>query len=346
MLGLLWVPKLLIFSKRPSKSWSDIISKNTGSASLQLSFHLPTIVGDRILVRPPAEVLLRGNQLWASSLVGYFLHSKLPYKVVEPIARRLWGNMGLSKVFLYDKGYYIFKFNSVLDRDNVLAAGPWHFASKAIFLQPWKPGVEFSKIECSKIPFWVKLSQIPYPYWCAEGISFIANAIGKPLFANDLTSKLDRIEVDIMFSFPSSINVVVLNEDNEEIISLVSIEYQSRPPSCPSCKVFGHSPLKCPKASYKWVPKVQVPESFGHAAPLDGSPAVLTKSPSPPVAPMQDEWTKAEKRKAISLLLQMWLFLTLWVLLFLTLSCLFPISQSYLILALMPLPCLILLLLN
>lgn len=117
--------------------------------------------------------------------MGYFLHSKLPYKVVEPIARRLWGNMGLSKVFLHDKGYYIFKFNSVLDRDNVLAAGPWYFASKAIFLQPWKPGVEFSKIECSKIPIWVKLSQIPYPYWCVEGISYIASAIGKPLFVDD-----------------------------------------------------------------------------------------------------------------------------------------------------------------
>lgn len=108
------------------------------------------------------------------------------------------------------------------------------------------------------------------------------------------------IEVDSKFSFPSSINVVVLNDDNEEIIDSVSIEYQSRPPSCPSCKVFGHSPLKCPKASFKWVPKVQVPESSGHVAPLmDGNLAALTKSPLPAVAPVQDEWTKVEKRKAI-----------------------------------------------
>lgn len=58
--------------------------------------------------------------------MGFFLSSKLPYKVFKPIASRLWGNLGLSKVFLHDKGYYIFNFNSLADRDNILATGPWH----------------------------------------------------------------------------------------------------------------------------------------------------------------------------------------------------------------------------
>lgn len=128
----------------PPKSWCDVMAKNVGLASRSLSFHPPSVEDGNILVKPPVEVLNRGNMIWSSSLVGYFLHSSLPSKVVEPIARKLWGSMGLSKVFLYSKGYYIFKFNSTIDRDKVLASGPWHFTSKIMVLQKWQ-GVEFSK---------------------------------------------------------------------------------------------------------------------------------------------------------------------------------------------------------
>lgn len=135
-----------------SKSWCDIVSHKAGKASMSLSYFPPVSKDGCILIKPPVEVLKRGNNLWSSSIVGYFLHSKLPFKVVEPIARRLWGNMGLSKVFLHSKGYYIFKFHSIADRNNVLASGPWHFASKVIVLQPWKEGVEFAKTDCVKFP--------------------------------------------------------------------------------------------------------------------------------------------------------------------------------------------------
>lgn len=119
----------------PSKSWTAIVTNNAGKPNRSLSFHPPILEDGNLLVKPPVEVLRRGNQRWSSSLVGYFLHSTLPFKVVEPIARRLWGSMGLSKVFLHSKGYYIFKFDTASDRDNVLASGPWHFASKIIVLQ-------------------------------------------------------------------------------------------------------------------------------------------------------------------------------------------------------------------
>lgn len=146
------------------KTWSNVISQNIGKSSRSLSFHPPITSNGDILVQVPDELLVRGNQFWSSSLVGYFLHSTLPYKVVEPIARRLWGNLGLSKIFLHSKGYYIFKFNSVAERENILASGPWHFASKSIVLQKWQEGVEFSKSDCATYPILVKLSQIPLSY--------------------------------------------------------------------------------------------------------------------------------------------------------------------------------------
>lgn len=267
-----------------SKSWSAVVSNPSGKATLPLSYFPPSSKEGQILIKPPADVLKRGNQLWASSLVGYFLHSKLPFKVVEPIAKRLWGNMGLQNVFLHAKGYYIFKFQSISDRNSVLASGPWHFASKIIVLQPWREGVEFSKTDRDKFPVWVKFSNIPLSYWSAEGISYIASGIGKPLFTDDLTSKLSLInyarvciEVDASFSFPSSFNVIVMNEDSsEDTVMPIDIEYQSKPPSCPSCKVFGHSPLKCPNSNYQWVSKA----NSTAAAPASVMPSVPSNSPT------------------------------------------------------------------
>lgn len=184
--------------------------------------------------------------------------------------------MGLSKVFLNDKGYYIFKFQSIADRDNVLASGPWHFASKVIILKPWKEGFDFTKTGCRKVPIWVKFSNVPLSYLTSEGISFLASGIGKPLFSDDLSSNLEPlnffrvcIEVTTDFSFPSSIDVTVVDEDSsEDSVVSVEVEYQSKPPSCLTCKVFGHSPLKCPNSSFKWVPKGL--SGDGYSDPKDG----------------------------------------------------------------------------
>jgi hypothetical protein len=37
----------------------------------------------------------------------------------------------------------------------------------------------------------------------------------------------------------------------------VDVEYQSKPPLCSSCNVFGHSLIKCPKSKVvqQWIPK-------------------------------------------------------------------------------------------
>lgn len=90
------------------------------------------------------------------------------------------------------------------------------------------------------------------------------------------------VEVNADFSFPSSINVSVFDEEKaENLVVPVMVEYQSKPPSCPVCKVFGHSPLKCPKASFKWVPKGTSEKGSGDKHQVvDASPAPKATSDS------------------------------------------------------------------
>lgn len=118
----------------------------------------------------------------------------------------------------------------------------------------------------------------------SEGISFLASGIGKPLFLDDLSSNLEPlnffrvcIEVNADFSFPPSIDVIVVDEDtSEDSVVTVEVEYQSKPPSCSACKVFGHSPLKCHNNSFKWVPKGQ--SADGYSDPKNGFGVSTSKS--------------------------------------------------------------------
>lgn len=165
-------------------------------------------------------------------LVGNFLHFKLPFKLVEQHAFKWWGNLGLQKVFLHEKGYYLFKFDSVAPRVGVLAGGPKHVASKLLLLQPWK-GVNYSNATIDSLPIWVKFSNIPLLYWTVNGLSYIASGTGRPISVDFTTAKLDPlpfaricVEVNAAFSFPSSVNVAVLKDGVVSYVA-IKVEYQS-----------------------------------------------------------------------------------------------------------------------
>lgn len=205
--------------------------------------------------------------------------------------------MGLSKVLLHEKGYYIFKFNSAEARENILAMGPWYISNKQILLKKWKEGIDITREACSKAPVWVKFHGIPLSYWTAEGLSYIASGVGKPLFLDKVTERLDPlpyaricVEIDVAAPLPRSLPVIILNEDEHEERSVdVTVEYQNRPPSCSVCKTFGHSLIKCPNSNYQWVPKSSTKAAVG-PGPSSSTAAVPSNVTSPSVA-SEEGWT-------------------------------------------------------
>lgn len=69
-------------------SWSSIVAANSPK-KVSPQFFPPIVKDDVISIRPPLAVLRKGRDMWCNSLVGYFLHSRLPFKVVEPIVQKL-----------------------------------------------------------------------------------------------------------------------------------------------------------------------------------------------------------------------------------------------------------------
>ncbi|XP_058218659.1 uncharacterized protein LOC131329517 isoform X4 [Rhododendron vialii] len=58
---------------------------------------------------------------------------------------------------------------------------------RLMVLQQWYPQMELAKVGLSKVPLWIQIFNIPLEYWNGPGLSYIASAVGKPLYANEVS---------------------------------------------------------------------------------------------------------------------------------------------------------------
>ncbi|KAK3212588.1 hypothetical protein Dsin_017294 [Dipteronia sinensis] len=226
------------------------------SRPMNLKYYQPFQSGNRKCVSPPMEVAEDGSKAWKNWLVDYFIEKKLPFSLVNNIAMRLWGNHGLQEVLANDKGFFFFKFSDDEACSNVLESGPWFFFGRMVILKKWHPRLILTKETYSKIPVWVKLFNIPHEYWNEEGLSHIASAVGKPLYADSLTESMKRIsyarvciEIDATCELVDSFDLFMGDNSRPNLGESVEIlvEYQWKPKICTECKFFGHSITTCPK---------------------------------------------------------------------------------------------------
>jgi hypothetical protein len=240
---------------------------------MKLQYHPPLSDGGRKVVSPPPEVAVEGCKRWQNCLVGYMIEKKLPYSVVNGIAHRVWGSKGLLEVLANDNGFFFFQFSNAEKCSTILEAGPWLFSGKPLFLKRWQPGLILTKESHSKIPVWAKFYNIPHEFWTEDGLSYIASAVGRPLYADSLTESHKRIsfarvcvEIDagaeLVDSFDLTLNGGFPGVSPSTIE--IRVDYQWKPKICVLCKSFGHKTGTC-KSDYK--PMVWHKKNDGNVAP-------------------------------------------------------------------------------
>ena len=226
----------------------------SSSQSVALQFIKPNMVDGRIKVCPPLEVAEEGSVAWRNTLVGYFVGKKLPFKVVDSIAHKIWGRYGLCEVMSSDNGFFFFKFQNFQDACIVMERGPWHMANRPLVLKHWQPSLPLAREDVNKVPVWVRLYNVPFEYWTSKGLSFVASAVGCPLHADHITLSRTRL---------SYARVCVEIDARDELIDdfdfqcsngtwiKVRAEFEWVPMKCSSCGVFGHTLGSCPKHAFK-----------------------------------------------------------------------------------------------
>ena len=128
-----------------------------------------------------------------------------------------------------------------------------------IILRKWQQGLELAKEPQTTLPIWVNIYNIPMEYWNAEGFSYIASAVGKPLHVHNMTASCQRIsyaricvEVDATFELVKNFDIQIVDPISRlpELIN-IRVEYQWSPVRCAKCKKFGHDCAKIHKPQLK-----------------------------------------------------------------------------------------------
>ncbi|KAK8598272.1 hypothetical protein V6N13_095655 [Hibiscus sabdariffa] len=99
-----------------------------------------------------------------------------------------------------------------------------------------------------RIPVWIQLYNVPLELYYKLGLSYIANAVGVPLYMDYVTASRTRleftkvcVELEVDASTPKHINVLLRDGSTADI--RVWIPWM--PSRCSNCKLFGHSDKGC-----------------------------------------------------------------------------------------------------
>lgn len=223
-------------------SWAAVVAASAPKRSMVLHYEPPTLVDGGVVVEAGDDFLHAPHPLWSECLVGYFIGRKLPFPMVDSIARRLWAKDGLLETISGEHGFFFFRFANEDARRRILDVGNWIFGGQPIFLRQWVPTTTLSRESHASLPLWVKFFNVPLALWCNDGLSKIASAVGKPLYADNMTEDLRRttfaricVEVNAKLDLPERFSL----KFNGELVPIVC-DYQWKPPRCPRCCVFGH----------------------------------------------------------------------------------------------------------
>ena len=98
-------------------------------------FSMSHRIDGKLVVKPPAEVVVEGIDMWKRCLVGQLLDKRLPFPVVRSLVDKLWGKKEMLDISTTENGLYFFRFRDPDARDWVMESGPWHLAGRTFILR-------------------------------------------------------------------------------------------------------------------------------------------------------------------------------------------------------------------
>ncbi|CAK8569173.1 unnamed protein product [Lathyrus sativus] len=247
------------------KLWADVLKDNRNPAKGRaMKFIPPQVVDGKIEVLIEEDDVSSEVKFWESSLILYAMGADLSMNVVKNFMTRSWNFVQLSDMYFNDEGYFILRFKSFTDRDEVLLRGPYMLRNIPLLIREWKLDFKIKDELLRTLPIWVKLPQLPIVLWGDTSLNKIGSALGKPIMTDECTANRLRVsyacilvEMDITKELPQSITIA----DHEGEKMQQSIEYEWRPLFCNKCQKVGHCCDK-PKMRKQWIPRnVKQPEA-------------------------------------------------------------------------------------
>ncbi|GJV18217.1 hypothetical protein Tco_1363540 [Tanacetum coccineum] len=218
--------------------------------------------GNGIDVVVPVDSIRAISERFTNTAYGFFLGKKVAYPVVANYVRNTWGKYGLVRsMFSSSTGLLSFQFSSMDGLDAMLENRPWFIRNNPFILKKWHPNENLLKEDVSTVPVWVKLHGVP------------------------VTSSYAKVMIELRADVELKDNIVVampkITREGHYTCN-VRVEYEWKPSSCSSCKVFGHIHEECPKNTCAGEKKtVKKPSQTSRGVPVGVVPTIDVSNSNP-----------------------------------------------------------------
>nr|XP_009591529.1 uncharacterized protein LOC104088537 [Nicotiana tomentosiformis] len=210
---------------------------------MDLSFIAPTIKNGELIVELCKEEIKKETQKWKQALILYVVGGSPTIGVMERYIASVWNFVAKPKVYFHNDGYFVVRFNSIEDRDEVMYSGPHMLNNKPIIVKMWSANFDFNKEVLQTILVWVKYPNLLLNCWENRSLSRISSGLRIPLYVDACTTQVDRIsyarvlvEMDVTKELPRSIKVT--DPNGREFIQ--EIAYDWVPEFYTKCMQVGH----------------------------------------------------------------------------------------------------------
>ncbi|XP_075103846.1 uncharacterized protein LOC142178405 [Nicotiana tabacum] len=224
--------------------WVNLFAKNrVAKNGMALTYIPPPIVNGQMIVNLDKDQVDRENEKWKGALTAYVIGDMPVYNAMKRYIELNWNAISEPYLYMQEGGYYIIKFKTRDDMQEILYSGPYTISNRHIILKQWTTYFDFEKEFTIEIPLWIKLPKLPLNCWGNNSLSRIASSIRTPMYADECTAKQIRvsyarmlIEVDVTKPRLDEINV----EDPNGRVFRQPIIYDWKPIFCEKCQVIGH----------------------------------------------------------------------------------------------------------
>lgn len=146
------------------------------------------------------------------------------------------------QILLCSKGFFVVQFESKEDYQRIIEQGPWFWGRAGLFLTPWFPEFDANSMVVTKMPVWVRLPNLPLPFWHHQVLEDIGNLLGKFIKSDSdlneqglFTYARICVEIDLSKGLPD--RVQLLYEKHKWIQAL---DYENTAFRCRFCHLTGH----------------------------------------------------------------------------------------------------------